>query len=468
MNDEILIVAESLQALNSRWSPHPGQIPIGKAILNDGFLNVFACCGRNFGKTELAAYLLWRWAWFNPNSECYLFEPEQKQAKEILWASNRIQNFGPRDWIDGEPNNTEMRIRFKNGSFIKIDGSDNYDSYRGVKPKGIIIYDELKDINPKFLDAFEPNRAAYNPPALWIGTPPIVENHFIHYMEEAKSNPSWAYFHAPTRDNPYVSRDWLKDKEEYYKRIGDYETWLREYEAIFVKGGKSHVFPQWLKISLTIDIWPEDVKHWRAFVVFDPASSSTFGVLFILYHPYSRRIKIVDEIYESEPSLMTTKKIWLRAKSKISLIKAVGINDFTYVYDEAASWFRNEMNEIDSSVFLEPTKKAKSDKESGIGLIRDALDQGLVEVSHECTNFKWEMDNYVKDSNGRFIKARDHLIDCFRYFFDASGFALNVMPTPIAVDPDLQKRSYRIEDDYTPDELMGSDFNTFNDLSEID
>jgi hypothetical protein len=396
-----------------------------------------------------------------------LFEPEQKQAKEILWASGRIQNFGPKDWLDGEPNNTEMRLKFKNGSFIKIDGSDNYESYRGVKPRGLIIYDELKDINPKFLDAFEPNRAAFDPPALWIGTPPEVENHYIHYMEEAKNNPRWKFFHAPTSLNPFIKREWLADKEAYYKRIGDYETWLREYEAIFVKGGKSHVFPQWLKLGLTVNIWPSDVKHWRCFVVFDPASSSTFGVLFILYHPYLKRIKIVQEIYEQDPSLMTTRKIWERVKSKIALIEAVGIKEFTYVYDEAATWFRNEMNEIDALIHFEPTRKAKSDKESGIGLIRDALDQGLVEVSIDCTNFKWEMDNYVKDSNGRFIKARDHLIDCFRYFLDSAGFNLNEKPIPIEIDPDLQKRSYRIEDDFSVEELMGSDFSSSYDLEEI-
>lgn len=450
----IIELAEALSELNSRWTPHPGQIPIGQAILVDGVKDVFAQCGRNFGKTELAAYLLWRWAMFNPGSENYLFEPEQKQAKEILWASGRIQNFGPKEWIDGSPNNTEMRIRFDNGSFIKIDGSDNFDSYRGIKPKGLIIYDELKDINPKFLDAFEPNRAAFEPPALWIGTPPDVESHYTQIAEEAKVNPKWRFFHAPTSANPYIGRDWLADKEAYYKRIGDYETWLREYEAIFVKGGKNHLVPQFLKLEVGVQ-WPKDMNRWELFVVFDPASSSTFGVLFVLFNPYNKRIKVIDEIYEQDTSLMTTKRIWERVKLKV---RDIG-RPARYVYDEAAAWFRNEMNEhSQGKVWLEPTTKSKSDKESGLALIRDVIDQGLLEYSEACVKFKWELDNYVKDKNGKIPKKDDHLIDCFRYFLDAAGFELKDKPLPKEVDPLTQKRFYR------PEEEMGFE----DSLEEID
>ena len=163
-----LHLATGIEALHRKWTPHPAQVELGRALLSGGFLDVFGQCGRNFGKTELVGYLTWRYAFTFPRSENYYFAPYMKQAREIMWASRRIQDFGPKDWIESI-NNTEMRITFKNGSFIKLDGSDNVDAYRGVKPKGLTIYDEFKDFRPEFHEAYDPNRAAFNSPLLIIG-----------------------------------------------------------------------------------------------------------------------------------------------------------------------------------------------------------------------------------------------------------------------------------------------------------
>ena len=108
-------LAIGLADLHKRWAPHPAQAQIGHALLVRGCTDIFAVCGRNFGKTELVAYLLWRYAFTYPGSENYYFSPFMKQSREILWETNRLQSFGPKSWLNGNPNNTEMRIRFRNG-----------------------------------------------------------------------------------------------------------------------------------------------------------------------------------------------------------------------------------------------------------------------------------------------------------------------------------------------------------------
>ena len=247
MNEGILDLGEMLLSLDSIWSPHSGQVDPGRALFYDKIKNIFICAGRNWGKTEFIAYAVTRWAMQYENSENYIFEPLQKQAKEILWVSGRLQKMIPPEWIDGEPNNTEMRIRLVNGSFIKLDGSDNFDAYRGVKPKGLSIYDELKDHKKAFLDAYEPNRAAYDSPAIFVGTPPEFHNHFVELMELSKKSKHWKFFQEPTSANPYISKEWLERKREELIMMNDEETWLREYEAIYVKGGKRHIYPQAVK-----------------------------------------------------------------------------------------------------------------------------------------------------------------------------------------------------------------------------
>lgn len=246
--DEVERLAEIISTLEEVWTPHEGQVPIGSALFYGGVKNIFIQAGRNWGKTELCAYSCTRWAMQFPGTESYIFEPFQNQAREILWESRRLQNFVPDEWKDSE-NNTDMRIRLTNGSFIKLDGADNEESRRGIKPGGLIIYDEFKDHKRSFTKAMEPNRAAFDVPALFIGTPPPVEGQYTEFSDYAKESTDWRHFHAPTRQNPHISHAWLEREKARLIAMGDEEEWLREYEAIFVKGGKNHLLPQFLTLK---------------------------------------------------------------------------------------------------------------------------------------------------------------------------------------------------------------------------
>jgi hypothetical protein len=440
---ELIALAEAVSELNQCWTPHEKQIEVGRAFFYYGVKDWFSEWGRNTGKTDMASYLQWRWSKENPGSQSYYFAPEQKQAREILWASLRIQNFGPSHWVESI-NNTEMRITFTNGSFIKVDGSDNYESYRGVKPNGFIVYEELKDMDPRFIDAFDPNRLAHNIPAFWIGTPPEVDNHFDVFKKMFQEK--GLYSHATSYDNPFNSVSWLNDKKKELTLRGEFDIWMREYMATKVKGGKKHLLPQALNLKYQCEL-PKDLNRWQLFVVYDPASSSTFGVLFILFNPYSRKIKVMHEIYEQDPKEMTTRQIALKCDPFIEMYEKK-VSEILYFYDEAAAWFANEMSEARPKWWLAPTHKAKSDKESGLSMMRDLMLKEQMEVSEECVKFKWEMENYVKDKNGKIPKKNDHLIDVFRYFLDAAGFTFNEEEVPKEEDPFLARRMIKIEDEF--------------------
>ncbi len=410
--DEYLLY-ETIEGLHRTWMPHEVQAKIAKAIFYDGVKNVFVCAGRNNGKTENAAYCSWRWAKQNPGSENYIFEPYAKQGREILWASRRLQTFGPKEWIDGKPNETEMRIRFINESFIKVEGSDNSATMAGIKPKGIIVYDEFKDHRSESISNFEPNRAAFDVPALFIGTPPEFHNHFVDYMEMAKNSPDWLFIHAPTRSNPHISAKWLERKRLEMIAMGMEEDWLREYEAIFVKGGKKTIYPQFLKLKYLplSEILPKDINKWTLVVGLDPASTSTFGVIFFLFNPFSKKIKVIDEIYEQDPQKMTCKAINEQIDDVLKKY-STKVRGVEYVYDEAAAWFRNELNEVSPDKWLTPSDKSSFGVDGYINLIRACLNLGLIEVAENCIQFIKEHEEYSKDDNGRIPKVNDHLINC--------------------------------------------------------
>ena len=257
-----------------------------------------------------------------------------------------------------------MRIRFRNGSFIKLDGSDNVEAYRGVKPKGLTIFDEFKDFRPEFFEAYDPNRAAFNSPLLIIGTPPEFEGQFTHLYEAWKQDASKATFQFPTSSNPHIDQDWLiRKREELYARA-DGDVWEREYEARFVKGGARRIFPMLKdgfvrpeqKIEDELKKLGKRKLHW--FVWADPAGASTFAVLFVAIDPYSKMVYCVDEIYEQKQEFMTVRSIGERINSLCDGYWRDDGQDSPWRrgYDEAETWFANEMLETLKTSSLFPMR----------------------------------------------------------------------------------------------------------------
>ncbi len=221
--------------------------------------------GENFiptHNTEIANYCLWRWALLNPNSACYYICPELKQAREINWESkdrrgkDRLPEFGAREFIESV-DNTEMRITFKNGSFIKVDGSDNYDAWAGISPNFIVL-DEFRSFKPEFYSVMNPNRAVYDAPMVIMGTPPKqiyidkdTEHQYVELAKEFRTDmleggPSlWIKRPSWSNPDPVIQRFLAAEKRKLFRAKKEYE-WYREYGAELVPGDSSKIFPQFL------------------------------------------------------------------------------------------------------------------------------------------------------------------------------------------------------------------------------
>lgn len=444
----LINLAEIIDDLNSRWKPNDWQIPPVRALFYEGKKDIGAECGRSSGKTDLLSYCFWRYAQEVPGSENYIFEPLQNQAREILWAPRRIQEFGNKDWIESI-NNTEMRITFKNGSFIKLDGSDNVDKLRGIKPKGLIAYDELKDHKREFLDAMEPNRARYNAPALYTGTPPEKWNHFVQIMEQIKKDPNSHYSHATSYDNPHNDRAFLDKKKAQLIEAGLKDIWDREYLAIFTLGGHRSIFPMIVKMPLVPleEAWPKDSHKWTLMVGKDPASSSTFGVTFWLYNPFNKRVISVGEIHETRPEYMTARRMYQATLDRVAELRKRGIKDVRYVYDNAARWYAQEINEIDveNKMWLEPCDKTNG-LQGEISCWRGVAVHGLLTLTDATPELKKELDNYILDEKGRLPDKEDDLLQSGAYALRALGFDFTETLEPRKLQKE-EPRFHRMEEE---------------------
>jgi len=423
---------EIIEGLHAHWEPHDAQVEIGKALFNDEIKQIFGKCGRNFGKTELICYLLWRYAQSNPGSENYYFAPYAKQAREITWASRRIQTFGPRAWLyEGSRgvNNTEMRLRFTNGSFIKLDGSDNIDAYRGVKPRGLTVYDEFKDFRPEFHEAMDPNYAAHDSPLIIIGTPPEIEDHhFYHTEDEFKENDKKKFFQFTSYENPHIAKEVLDAKRLELYRRGEGDVWEREYMVKKVFGGKNSIFPMLdpkrhvRKHDELMRDLKKDMHKLQWIVSADPGTHTCFAVLFAALNPYTRKLYILDEIYETDQRQTSVSVIGKRIINKRYQLYAKA--DWYQCYDEAAAWFQTEMADQFDDGWV-PTTKALNKKEQGLGLIKDMLLADMIIFSDRAKNTMKEMLNYIRDKNGKIPKENDHEIDNLRYILGALGYDMN-------------------------------------------
>ena len=187
---------------------HKGQIDALSCLYDDSdVLTLFLACGRKFGKTEAVGYILWRHALENPGSACYYVGPQKDHARKLLWDNRRIQRYLENDsdkYIDRIENDT-MTIRFKNGSYIQILGSDNYAVANGLTPS-IAVYDEFKHFREIWHTEFSPNRAALGAKLIVIGTKPRPENRNYKQYEALlkfyKNDPRGKLIEKTTFDNP--------------------------------------------------------------------------------------------------------------------------------------------------------------------------------------------------------------------------------------------------------------------------
>jgi hypothetical protein len=411
--------------LHSKWKPHEGQ----KAIISElvaGKQHLFIQCGRKFGKSELVIYLLWRYALLNPGSACYYLAPFMKQAKEIIWASRRIQGFCNEEYIESI-DNTELRIRFKNGSFIKVDGSDNFEAYRGITPN-FVVYDEFKDFRPEFHEAMAPNLAAKNAPLVIIGTPPKPRarnyKQYINIAEEFRQDVSSFWIERTSYDNPHISKEWLDKERDRLIARGDKNVWELEYLAKIVGGGRNSIFPMFNKETHVKDLGvlfkkqsKRDLGMWDFYIVARPSATTCFAALLCAIHKYNKSIKILSEIYEEDKGSLSSQKIGIRlAKTRAAVSNT---NHWTLACTEDGKWFSDEMLTL-FDVYFSPVK---TKGEEGISALKEIFDRKLLQIDSSCTKLIWEIENYVLDDRNNLPKEYNYAIECLKVLISTAGYS---------------------------------------------
>ena len=144
------------------YEPRPYQLPFWQAF-DSGKKRLLTVWHRRAGKDKTYVNLCARESQKRVGSYFY-FLPTYAQGKKIIWDGMDYNGFRflhhfPKEMWDGPANNTEMKLRLKNGSLFQVVGSDNIDSIVGTNPVGC-VFSEFALQDPRGWDYVRPILAA--------------------------------------------------------------------------------------------------------------------------------------------------------------------------------------------------------------------------------------------------------------------------------------------------------------------
>ena len=228
-----------LATLPRDWKPRPYQQRVWN-YLKHGGRHAILIWHRRSGKDDVALH----WAAYASQlrpCEIWHMLPEASQARKAIWDSvdantgrRRIYQAFPSDIVDSI-NESEMKIRFKNGSLWRVVGSDNYDSLVGSSPVGI-IYSEWALANPASRAFFRPIILQNKGWELFITTPRGA-NHAFKTYEGFRDDPDgFAEILTANDTQVFTSDELLKELKDYQRDYGEEEgaaLFEQEYNCSF-------------------------------------------------------------------------------------------------------------------------------------------------------------------------------------------------------------------------------------------
>lgn len=187
--------------------PRPYQEQAWNTVMHPDFRRGMQVWPRRNGKDLVDWNLIITKAYQRVGTYFYI-APYYNQARNIIWEGSdgkgrKFLDYVPRPCLGGKPAKLDMRIPLKNGSQIKLLGSDNVDAIVGTNPIGI-VYTEFSLHKRGAWDYLRPVLAENDGWALFNFTPRGMGNEAYElYSQAIRSSSNWFLQHL-TRDDTGV------------------------------------------------------------------------------------------------------------------------------------------------------------------------------------------------------------------------------------------------------------------------
>jgi len=228
-----------------KYEPREYQLEHLWIPFDEGFTRIIQVWHRRSGKDKTDLNLIAREMKENVGNYYYLF-PTYSQGKKAIWEGRGKDGVAYLDHFPKELvasiNNSEMQVKYKNGSLFQIIGVEDPDKVVGTNPRGI-VFSEYSLQNPKAWDLLRPILAENGGWAIFNYTP-RGRNHGYKLVEMAKKNPRWYVSILTVNDTDVLTEE---DIEEERLSGMDEDMIQQEYYCSFVAAIQGSVY--WKQIE---------------------------------------------------------------------------------------------------------------------------------------------------------------------------------------------------------------------------
>lgn len=385
-------------------------------------------CGRQWGKTTLACWEMFAFAFAKKDRKIAYFATTYGQARDIAW--NYLREITQDVLISANETRLELKIKTSDGgvSEISLRGFESVETVRGLQ-FDFVVLDEVAKMR-KFIEGWQAvllgTLAFREGSALFISTP-YGFNHFYELHEAAKISKDYESWTFASADNPYLSTDYL----ETIRQTVTPDFWAQEYLAKFTRF-TGLVYPEF-------DI----LKHVEPFELPDK-TTPFFGMDFAVRGWTACLPEFIDT--EGEHWIIDNyKKDNLTAEQHFEGIKEM-LNKYTDMqkylgYSDPAGWAKNQ-NKGDMAWSLADEymelglniTQANNEVTAGINYVKQLLKNNKIHIHPRCTQLIDELQQYqwkelsdhqtdVAEQPEKVRKINDHLVDAMRYVLYSKSVA---------------------------------------------
>jgi phage terminase large subunit len=222
------------------FQPREYQLPLLKAF-DSGIKRIIQIWHRRSGKDKVDIQIVAR-AMLEEVGNYYYLYPTYSQGKKALWEGRgkdgvKYLDHFPKELRDGDPNDTEMKVKYKNGSIFQVIGVEDPDKVVGTNPRGI-VFSEYSLQNPKAWDLLRPILAENGGWAIFNYTP-RGRNHAYKLHMQNQDNPKWFIQKLTVEDTKALS---LEDIDEE-RRAGMSEDMVQqEFYCSYISATQGSIY----------------------------------------------------------------------------------------------------------------------------------------------------------------------------------------------------------------------------------
>lgn len=421
---------------NLQWKYDNTQLELRNFVLSNDNSQVFVFeCSRRLGKSRTMLTLAIEECLKSPNYKVNYVAPTAAMLKNFLFPmAEEILEDCP-SAIRPLISLNQSTIKFKNGSEIKLSGTDNKraDKLRG-RASHLCIVDEAAfctDLNYVVDSILQPTTLTTGGKIILVSTPPVSMDHpFIEYVKRAKFFKR--HILKTIYDNPRLTPEQIKSAADAAGGI-DSNQFRREYLCEHLASSDNVVVPEFTKEKQKEIIKEIEMPfYFDGYVSMDVGGTDFTGMLFAIYDFQNAKIYIIDELLLKEG--VTSDEVALKSivKEQISFQIGGGASKPPYlrIADNNNLILLNDLN-IKHGLNFIPT--SKDEKLAALNNMRLMIKDNMIIIHPRCTNLIFQLENATWKSGGKtFTRSKEHghwdLLDAL--YILCRNIQLNRNPTP--------------------------------------